>query len=76
LSTCVFDAASISIKSTKRPAAISMQALHLPHGWSVMPVSQLSALAMTRASVVLPMPRGPPFAGENLAHCGILRNDE
>ena len=32
---------------------------HLPHGASVTPVSQLSALAMMRASVVLPTPRVP-----------------
>ena len=58
-STCVLEAASSSIRSTKRPASISMQAEHRPQGDALTPVSQFSALAMTRASVVLPTPRVP-----------------
>ena len=40
-------------------ASISVHAAHLPHGVAVMPVSQFNALAMMRASVVLPTPRVP-----------------
>ena len=39
-STLVFDAASTSIRSTKRPSSISTQALHSPQGSEVTPVSQ------------------------------------
>ena len=38
---------------------IALQAAHVPHGCGVGPFSQLSALAKMRASVVLPVPRGP-----------------
>jgi hypothetical protein len=53
------DAASSSIKSTKRPLSISTHAGHFPHGVSVGPCSQFSAFAMIRAIVVLPTPRVP-----------------
>ena len=59
LSTWVFDAASSSNRSTKRPASISRHAAQRPQGSAVTPVSQFSALANTRASVVLPTPRVP-----------------
>ena len=55
----VLVAASISIRSRKRPPSISVQAPHLPQGSGVMPVSQLRHLARMRASVVLPTPRVP-----------------
>jgi len=58
-STLVLVAASTSIKSMKRPASISVQAEHFPHGRELMPVSQFSDLARMRASVVLPTPRVP-----------------
>ena len=58
-STCVLLAASTSIRSTKRPRSISVQALQTPQGWAVIPVSQFSDLAKIRASVVLPTPRVP-----------------
>ena len=58
-STCVLEAASTSSISTKRPRSISVQAEHTPHGVAVMPVSQLSDLAIIRAIVVLPTPRVP-----------------
>ena len=55
----VLDAASISSRSTKRPASISAQAEHSRTAVAVMPVSQLRHLARMRASVVLPTPRVP-----------------
>ena len=58
-STCVLLAASTSMRSTKRPRSISVQALQTPQGLAVMPVSQLSDLAKIRANVVLPTPRVP-----------------
>jgi len=58
-STLVLVAASTSIRSTKRPESISMQAEHFPHGREVMPVSQFRHFARMRASVVLPTPRVP-----------------
>ncbi len=58
-STLVLVAASTSIRSTNRPASISRHAEHVPHGVGVIPVSQLSAFARMRASVVLPTPRVP-----------------
>jgi len=58
-STLVLVAASTSIRSTKRPESISMQAEHFPHGRELMPVSQLRHFARMRASVVLPTPRVP-----------------
>ena len=60
LSMPVFDAASSSSKSTKRPASMSMQAAQVPHGSAVMPlVMQLRLFARMRAIVVLPTPRVP-----------------
>jgi hypothetical protein len=59
LSTWVLEAASSSSRSMKRPPSISVHAVQRPHGVGVTPVSQLSALAMMRASVVLPTPRVP-----------------
>ncbi len=58
-STLVLVAASTSSRSTKRPPSISGQALHLPQGSGVMPVSQFRHFARMRASVVLPTPRVP-----------------
>ena len=58
-STPLFEAASSSIRSTKRPPSISVHAAQRPHGVAVTPVSQLSALPTMRASVVLPTPRVP-----------------
>ena len=59
LSMPVDDAASSSIRSTKRPSSTAVHALHTPQGVAVMPVSQLSDLARIRAIVVLPTPRVP-----------------
>src|SRR5438093_9953261 len=59
LSTCVCDAPSISSTSNARPSAISRQFAHSLHGSWLTPRSQLSALARSRAVVVLPTPRGP-----------------
>jgi hypothetical protein len=59
LSTPVFDAASSSSRSTKRPASIWVHAEQTPHGVAVTPVSQFRHLARMRASVVLPTPRVP-----------------
>jgi hypothetical protein len=58
-STPLFEAPSISATSTEVPAAISVQARQVPQGVAVGPCSQLSALASSRAAVVLPTPRGP-----------------
>src|SRR5215472_12885622 len=58
-STPVLDAPSISSTSTELPAVISWQFTHALHGVGVGPRSQLSALASTRAAVVLPTPRTP-----------------
>ena len=61
LSTPVLDAASISTISICRPAVMLRQLAHLLHG-SYSPsflFSQLTALASTRAKVVLPTARGP-----------------
>ena len=59
-STPRLDAASISIRSPKVPAAMETQFSHCPHGSPSGPSSrQLSALARMRAVVVLPLPRGP-----------------
>ena len=59
LSMPVFDAASSSSKSTKRPASISTHAGQTPHGVAVTPFTQFRLLARIRAIVVLPMPRVP-----------------
>ena len=59
LSTPVRLAASISCTSVDVPAAISVHEMHSPHGVSVGPFSQLIQRARMRASVVLPVPRGP-----------------
>ena len=58
-STPVFDAASSSSRSTKRPASMSTQASHTPQGVAVTPVAQFRLLARMRAIVVLPTPRVP-----------------
>ncbi len=59
-STPLFDAASISTRSLKLPAAIATQFSHVPSGSPSSPrCRQLSALARMRAVVVLPVPRGP-----------------
>ena len=58
-STLVREAASTSMRSTKRPSSSSQQALHTPQGRLLTPASQLRHLANTRASVVLPTPRVP-----------------
>ena len=60
----VCDAASSSITSMERPAAISRQEGHTPQGSGVGPPFpsgpvQFSPLAMIRAVVVLPTPRMP-----------------
>jgi hypothetical protein len=60
-STPRFDAASISTTSRlEDPLQMRWQEMHSPQG-SPSPClfSQLSAIASTRASVVLPTPRGP-----------------
>jgi DNA polymerase-3 subunit gamma/tau len=54
-----FDAASSSIRSTKRPSSMATHAAHAPHGSAVTPVSQFSDFARIRAIVVLPTPRVP-----------------
>ena len=60
LSMPVFDAASSSSRSTKRPASMSMQAAHTPHGvGGDAVVTQLRLFARMRAIVVLPTPRVP-----------------
>ena len=58
-STLVRDAASTSIKSTKRPSLISVQLEQVPQGSELMPLSQFKHLANIRAMVVLPTPRVP-----------------
>ena len=58
-STLLCDAASSSTTSSERPAAISWQFAHLPHGSGPFGERQLRAFAKMRESVVLPMPRGP-----------------
>ena len=59
LSTPVLEAPSISITSTNRPSATSEQAGQRLHGSPASGAAQLSALANSRAVVVLPTPRGP-----------------
>ena len=54
-----FDAPSISSTSTSSPVAMETQGPHLPHGLTVGPFTQLSALEKTRAIEVLPTPLGP-----------------
>jgi len=54
-----FDAASISITSSAFPLRMLVHTAHSSHGVAVMPVSQFSALASTRAVLVFPVPRGP-----------------
>ena len=58
-STLLCDAASSSTTSKERPAAISSQLTHFPHGSTPFGDVQLSAFAKMRLVVVLPMPRGP-----------------
>ena len=57
-STPVFDAASISIRSSDRPSVMLKQIEQALHGLAPVPV-QLAALARIRATDVLPVPRGP-----------------
>src|SRR5437773_2347645 len=59
LSTWVCEAPSISRTSKAEPSPISLQFEQALHGSGVGPRSQLSALASSRAVVVLPTPRGP-----------------
>ncbi len=60
LSMPVFDAASSSSRSTKRPASMSVQAAQVPQGVALTPfVTQLRLFARIRAIVVLPTPRVP-----------------
>src|SRR5688500_14872220 len=60
-STPRFDAASISTTSRlELPLHIRWHDVHSPHGSPSVPLfSQFRAMASTRASVVLPVPRGP-----------------
>ena len=58
-STLVRDAASISIKSIKRPSFTAVHVAQVSHGLEVTPVSQFKHLANIRAIVVLPTPRVP-----------------
>src|SRR6185437_6483110 len=59
LSTPVFDAASISITSTKQLLSISRQFSQAPHGSFTCKFVQFNALAIILAIVVLPTPRVP-----------------
>ena len=54
-------AASISTTSTvpAPPGASAIQDSHFPQGFDVGPFSQLRDLAMIRAVLVFPQPRGP-----------------
>jgi len=59
-STLRFDAASISKRSRKVPAAMARQFSHSPHGSPSSPrFVQFSAFARMRAVLVFPVPRGP-----------------
>ena len=58
-STLLCEAASSSVTSMERPAAISRQLSHAPHGSTPFGSEQFSAFAKMRESVVLPMPLGP-----------------
>ena len=58
-STLLCEAASSSVTSMERPAAIWRQFSHAPHGSTPFGFVQLRALARMREVVVLPMPRGP-----------------
>jgi len=58
-STLVLEAASISITSTGAPETKSWQEGHAPHASGPVRAVQASALASSRAVVVLPTPRGP-----------------
>ncbi len=60
LSMPVFEAASSSSRSMKRPASMSVHAAQVPQGVAVTPlVMQLRLFARIRAIVVLPTPRVP-----------------
>ena len=54
-----FEAPSISMTSSERPAAMSVQQSHTPQGVVVGPFAQLRDFARMRALVVFPTPRGP-----------------
>ena len=58
-STPRFDAASISMTSTKDPSAIALQFGQTPQGFSPLSAVQFSAFASSLAVVVLPVPRVP-----------------
>ena len=58
-STPVFDAASISITSTGAPETKSWQEGQAPQASGPVRAVHASALARSRAVVVLPTPRGP-----------------
>ena len=58
-STLLLDAASSSCRSNEVPASMDTQDSHVPHGSPSTTSVQFSALARTRAAVVLPVPRGP-----------------
>jgi len=60
LSTLLFDAASSSKRSRKRPPRMARQFSHPSQGSPSSPSArQFSALARMRAVVVFPVPRGP-----------------
>src|SRR5918999_5298263 len=58
-STELLDAASISITSSERAAAIARHDSHSPHGSTVGPRTQFSDAARIFAIDVLPVPRDP-----------------
>jgi hypothetical protein len=53
------EAASSSITSSERPAAISVHDVQRPQGSPSSGAAQLRALARMRAVEVFPVPRGP-----------------
>src|SRR3990172_1732764 len=76
-STLVLEAASISIRSRKRPALTAWQGSHWLHGRSPGDSArQLAALASSRAHVVLPdhlLPAlGSPLAIQDLGHVSVV----
>ena len=52
-------AASISMRSSERPSLIDWQMSHASSGSPSCGSRQFAALAMMRAVLVLPVPRGP-----------------
>ncbi len=59
LSTPLLLAASISTTSTTAPLSMPRQISHAPQGLPSTGERQFTALAMSRAQVVLPVPRLP-----------------